>query len=103
MRNNSISTKRRIIPQFAVPRRVSKSKFIPVLIWFFCFAIGYSLAAQPLDIGNRRQVFIDGKFLAWDPSRAHTRLPLLPMSYLEREGAALMKIEPGRVQDGPQA
>jgi len=45
----------------------------------------------------------DGKLVAWDPSRAHTRLPLLPMSYLEREGAALMKIEPGRVQDGPQA
>ena len=43
----------------------------------------------------------DGKLVAWDPSRAHTRLPLLPMSYFEREGAALMKIEPGRVQDGP--
>ena len=63
MRNNSISTEHRIIPQFAVSRRASKSKFVPVLIWFFCFAIGYPLAAQPLDIGNRRQLFVDYRFV----------------------------------------
>jgi hypothetical protein len=33
-------------------------------MWFFSFIMGPYLVAQPLDIGNHRQVFIDKRFLA---------------------------------------
>ena len=63
MRNILILIKRGTILRFLFTHKESKSKFKSVLIWFFCFAIGYPLAAQPLDIGNRRQLFVDHRFV----------------------------------------
>ena len=63
MKTNSTSTKYLINNKLSVTRKVPKSIFLSVLILLFCFTTGYPLAAQPLDIGNHRQVFIDEKFL----------------------------------------
>lgn len=63
MINNSFSIKRGIIPKLSLTRKVLKSKFLSAIMWLFCFAMGPYLAAQPLDIGNRRQLFVDYKFV----------------------------------------
>jgi hypothetical protein len=63
MRINSVLTKRGIILQLFTCRIALESKFLSTLIWFLCLASGYTLNGQPLDVGNRRQLFVDLRFV----------------------------------------
>jgi hypothetical protein len=63
MINNSISTLFWESPKFLFTHRGSKSKLMLILILLFCYVIEPYLLAQPLDIGNRRQLFVDLKFV----------------------------------------
>ncbi|HBL76694.1 MAG TPA: hypothetical protein DD458_15825 [Prolixibacteraceae bacterium] len=56
--------KRGISVKIFVAYVAPKYKYLSFMIGFLCFAPGIRLFAQPLEIGNRRQVFIDEKFLA---------------------------------------
>jgi hypothetical protein len=42
---------------------MEKSIFLLITMWFFSFIMGPYLVAQPLDIGNHRQLFVDLKFI----------------------------------------
>ena len=62
----SISTKSGKVLQSSVSRRASKIISLSIMMWIFCFAFVPYLSSQPLDIGNRRQLFVDTRFVQSD-------------------------------------
>jgi hypothetical protein len=63
MRDNLNSTKSGITFKFSLIQKASGSKFPSFIILLYCFAIASYLSAQPVDIGNRRQLFVDNRFV----------------------------------------